>query len=117
MDIDLIEESRKSNVILTSELHFELLKQYAWLSSTAIGGLALLAQLNAIPIGKDLYISLAFFVISIFSALFGQEHQVDSLLKGKDVYKISKTLTLFRVTSMGSLGVGVGYFGAGFILT
>ncbi|PCI72347.1 MAG: hypothetical protein COB38_04290 [Gammaproteobacteria bacterium] len=117
MDIDIIEENKKNNVILTSELHFELLKQYAWLSSTAIGGLVLLAQLDAIPIGKDLFISLGFFVVSIFSALFGQEHQVDSLLKGKDVYEVSKTLTLLRVTSMGSLGTGVGYFGAGFILT
>jgi len=116
MDIDIIEENKKNNVILTSELHFELLKQYAWLSSTAIGGLVLLVQLNAIPIEKDLFISLAFFVISIFSALSGQEYQVDSLLKGKNVYEVSKTLTLLRGISMGSLGIGVGYFGAGFFL-
>lgn len=117
MDIDLTEENKKNSVILTSELHFELLRQYAWLSSTAIGGLVLLAQLGAIPIGKDLYISLAFFVISIFSAISGQEYQVDSLLKGKDIYKVSKTLTLLRGTSMSTLGVGIGYFAAGFIFS
>jgi len=117
MDIDLVEENKKNNVTLTSELHFELLKQYAWLSSTAIAGLVFLVQLNVLPVGKDLFITLSFFAISIFSAILGQEHQVGSLLKGEDVYKNSKILTLFRVISMGSLGSGIGYFVAGIIFT
>ncbi len=46
-------------------------------------------------------------------SLIGQDHIVDSLLKGKDIYKMTKILKLIRGASMACLGLGTGYFSAG----
>ena len=40
------------------------------------------------------YISIGLLGLSIFISLIGQDHIVDSLLKGKDIYKISKVLKI-----------------------
>jgi hypothetical protein len=63
--------------------------------------------------GDDVYISLGLLGLSIFFSLVGQDHIVDSLLKGKDIYKMSKILKLIRGASMVCLGIGVGYFSTG----
>ncbi|MBB1387727.1 hypothetical protein H5119_19795 [Pseudoalteromonas sp. SG45-5] len=112
-ELDTVNKNRVKNETLTTELHFELLKQYAWLSSAVIGAIIILVQLKAVEMGNDVYISLGLLSLSIFFSLVGQDHMVDSLLKGKDIYKISKVLKLIRVVSMGCLGLGAGYFSAG----
>jgi hypothetical protein len=112
-ELDTVNKNKVKNETLTTELHFELLKQYAWLSSAVIGAIIILVQLKAVEMGNDVYISLGLLSLSIFFSLVGQDHMVDSLLKGKDIYKISKVLKLIRVVSMGSLGLGAGYFSAG----
>lgn len=111
--VDSVNENKVKNETLTTELHFELLKQYAWLSSAVIGAIIILVQLKAVEMGDDVYISLGLLGLSIFFPLVGQDHIVDSLLKGKDIYKMSKILKLIRGVSLGCLGLGVGYFLAG----
>ncbi len=110
IEIDSVIDNKVKNETLTTELHFELLKQYAWLSSAVIGGIIILVQLKAVEMGNDVYISLAVLGLSIFFSLIGQDHIVDSLLKGKDIYKIAKILKLIRGASMGCLGLGIGNF-------
>lgn len=112
-EIDSVSENKIKNETLTTELHFELLKQYAWLSSAVIGAVIILVQLNAVEMNKDVYFTLGLLALSIFFSLIGQDHIVDSLLKGKDIYTISKILKLIRGVSMGCLGLGAGYFSAG----
>jgi hypothetical protein len=111
--VDSVNENKVKNESLTTELHFELLKQYAWLSSAVIGAIIILVQLKAVEMGGDVYITLGLLGLSIFFSLIGQDHIVDSLLKGKDIYKMSKILKLIRGASMGCLGLGAGYFSAG----
>ncbi len=113
IEIDSVIDNKVKNETLTTELHFELLKQYAWLSSAVIGGIIILVQLKAVEMGNDVYISLALLGLSIFFSLIGQDHIVDSLLKGKDIYKMTKILKLIRGASMACLGLGTGYFSAG----
>ncbi|GAA0819495.1 hypothetical protein GCM10009111_23580 [Colwellia asteriadis] len=112
IEVDSVNENKVKNETLTTELHFELLKQYAWLSSAVIGAIIILVQLKAVEMGNDVYITLGLLGFSIFFSIIGQDHIVDSLLKGKDIYKISKTLKLIRGVSMGCLGIGAGYFSA-----
>ena len=107
--IDPVSENKVKNESLTTELHFELLKQYTWLASAVIGAIVILIQLNAVELGKDIYISLGFLGLSIFFSLVGQDHIVDSLLKGKDIYAVSKILKLIRIASMFCLALGAGY--------
>ena len=85
-ELDSAQQNKIKNETLTTELHFELLKQYAWLSSAAIGAIVVLVQLKAIEADKDLYVSLGFFVASIILSITGQDHIIDSLLKGKQIY-------------------------------
>jgi hypothetical protein len=113
IEVDEVSENKVKNETLTTELHFELLKQYAWLSSAVIGAIIILVQLKAVEMGSDVYITLGLLGLSIFFSLVGQDHIVDSLLKGKDIYKISRILKLIRGASMGCLGLGAGYFSAG----
>lgn len=108
-ELNSVCKNKIKNESLTTELHFELLKQYTWLASAVIGAVVVLIQLKAVELGEDVYISLGLLGLSIFISLVGQDHIVDSLLKGKDIYKISKILKLIRVTSMLSLAVGAGY--------
>ena len=42
-----VEKNKIQNETITTELHFELLKQYAWLSSAIIGAVVILIQLKA----------------------------------------------------------------------
>ncbi|MEH6393323.1 hypothetical protein [Pseudoalteromonas sp.] len=112
IEVDSVNENKVKNETLTTELHFELLKQYAWLSSAVIGAIIILVQLKAVEMGNDVYITLGLLGLSIFFSIVGQDHIVDSLLKGKDIYKISKTLKFIRGVSMGCLGIGAGYFSA-----
>ncbi|TMO62283.1 hypothetical protein [Pseudoalteromonas aurantia] len=107
--VDSVSENKVKNESLTTELHFELLKQYTWLASAVIGAIVILIQLNAVELGKDIYISLGFLGLSIFFSLVGQDYIVDSLLKGKDIYAVSKILKLIRITSMLFLALGAGY--------
>jgi hypothetical protein len=112
-EVDSVCENKTKNESLTTELHFELLKQYTWLASAVIGAVIILIQLKAVGLGKDVYISLGLLGLSIFISLIGQDYIVDSLLKGKNIYKISKILKLIRVTSMLCLALGAGYFLSG----
>lgn len=112
-EVDSVVETKSKNETLTTELHFELLKQYAWLSSAAIGAIVVLVQLDVVEIGNDVYVCLGLLGLSIFLSLVGQDYIVDSLLKGKDIYKIAKVLKLIRNASLVCLGIGVGYFSTG----
>ena len=107
-----VEHGKIKNETLATELHFELLKQYARLSSAVCGGLILLIQMNVIEAGRDVYISLSLFGLSILCSIFGQDYIVDSLLKGKSIYDIAKSLNRIRFISMFSVGVGAGYLNA-----
>jgi len=111
-ELDSAQQNKIRNETLTTELHFELLKQYAWLSSAAIGAIVVLVQLKAVEASKDLYISLGFFVASIIMSIMGQDHIIDSLLKGKHIYDASKVLKFIRTISMLCFGIGVGYLSA-----
>lgn len=113
--VESVGANKAKNETLTTELHFELLKQYAWLSSAVIGAIIILIQLNVVVIGNGIYVSLAFLALSIFFSLVGQDHIVDSLLKGKNIYEMSKILKVIRGASMGFLGLGAGIFSAGFL--
>ncbi|MCH2191664.1 MAG: hypothetical protein MK188_12135 [Gammaproteobacteria bacterium] len=113
--VDAARENKIKNESLATELHFELLKQYAWLASAIIGAVIVLVQLEAIAMGKDVYISLGLLALSIFFSLVGQDHIVDSLLKGKNIYQISRILKLVRITSMGCLAFGASYISSGII--
>lgn len=111
--VNSVDTIKTKNETLTTELHFELLKQYAWLSSAVIGAVIILIQLKAVEMSKDIYITLGFLALSIFISLVGQDYIVDSLLKGKDIYQTSRILKVIRATSMACLGLGAGYFIAG----
>lgn len=106
---DFIDEQKLKNETITTELNFELLKQYAWLSSAGVGAIILLVQLKAVEVGGDVYISLGLLMLSIFFSISGQDYIVDSLLKGNNIYMISKTLKLFRGSSLLLLGIGIGF--------
>lgn len=79
-------------------------------SSAVVGAIIILIQLKAVAIETDIYFALALLALSIFFSLLGQDHIVDSLLKGQDIYQTSKMLKLIRWASLGSLGLGAGYF-------
>ena len=114
-EADSVCENKIKNESLTTELHFELLKQYTWLASAVIGAVIILIQLKAVELGEDVYLSLGLLGLSIFISLIGQDHIVDSLLKGKDIYKISRILKLIRVTSMLCLALGASYILSGIL--
>ena len=107
---DTLENSNEKNETLTTELHFELLKQYTWLSSATIGAIVVLVQLKAVEIGADVYIPLTLLGSSILICISGQDHIVDALLKGKNIFQIAKILKLIRFASLLLLGTGIGYF-------
>lgn len=115
LEVDVKAANKIRNETVTTELHFELLKQYAWLSSAVIGSIIVLVQLKAVEMGQDVYISLSLLGLSIFIALSSQDFIVDSLLKGKDIYSMAKMLKVARFVSMGCLGLGAGYFAAGIV--
>ena len=50
--VNSVEDNKKRNESLTTELHFELLKQYAWLSSAIIGAITILIQLMVVVLGN-----------------------------------------------------------------
>jgi hypothetical protein len=107
-ETDLSGNNKIKNETVTTELHFELLKQYAWLSSVIIGAVVILIQLKVVSFTSDLYIPLFCFGASIFISLLGQDFIVDSLIKGKTIYCISSKIKIYRYISMFSLFVGVG---------
>ncbi|MDB2331156.1 hypothetical protein N9V74_05525 [Alteromonas sp.] len=107
---DTLENSNEKNETLTTELHFELLKQYTWLASATIGAIVVLVQLKAVEVGADVYIPLTFLGSSILICISGQDHIVDALLKGKNIFQIAKILKLIRFASLLLLGTGIGYF-------
>ncbi|MFC4654837.1 hypothetical protein ACFO3I_07415 [Rheinheimera marina] len=109
-------DQQRPNETLATELHFELLKQYAWLSSAICGGLVLLIQTKLIEAGKDVYIALAIFGLSVLSSILGQDYMVDSLLKGKNVFQVAKQLARIRFFSVFAIGIGSGYLVAGLFL-
>ena len=80
-DIASIEENKTRNETITTELHFELLKQYAWLSSAVIGVITVLVQMGLIQSGKQVYVSLGMLSVSIFFSILAQDFIVNSLLK------------------------------------
>lgn len=104
-----VDAAKERNETLTTELHFELLKQYAWLASAMIGVVIVLVQLKAMTMGFDVYVTLGVLGVSIFFCLFGQDHIVDSLLNGKDIYKIAKVLKFYRGVALTLLGFGSGF--------
>lgn len=56
-----VEKNKIQNETITTELHFELLKQYAWLSSAIIGAVVILIQLKVLTLGSKVYIPLGCF--------------------------------------------------------
>lgn len=110
-----IKENEINNESLTTELHFDLFKQYAWLSSAAIGVIIVLVQMKAIELGADIYSAIAFLAFSIITSLYGNDFIVDNLLKGKGIYEINKKLKLLRLITLFCSGLGFGLFLGDFI--
>lgn len=110
-----VEKNKIQNETITTELHFELLKQYAWLSSAIIGAVVILIQLKVLTFGSKVYIPLGCFCFSIFNSLIAQDYIVESLTKGKTIYDISKKVYILRNFSIFGLGVGVGLLANSFI--
>ena len=104
-----VEDSKAKNETLTTELHYELLKDYAQLSSATIGAVVFLIQLAVLSFDSNIYMSLGIFVFSIFTSLIGQDLIVDSLAKAKTIYDITKKLKIFRSVSMFSQGQGLDF--------
>lgn len=107
-----IENNKAKNETVITELHFDLLKHYAWLSSAIIGAIIILAQIGVTEMDVHVFVSLGLLGLSILISLTGQDHMVDSLLKGKSIYSIAKLMKVLRVTSLLCLGMGAGYFSA-----
>ncbi|MFP3350025.1 hypothetical protein R0K04_01265 [Pseudoalteromonas sp. SIMBA_153] len=110
-----VEKNKIQNETITTELHFELLKQYAWLSSAIIGAVVILIQLKVLTFGSKVYIPLGCFCFSILNSLIAQDYIVESLTKGKTIYDISKKVYILRNFSIFGLGVGVGLLANSFI--
>ena len=110
-----VEKNKIQNETITTELHFELLKQYAWLSSAIIGAVVILIQLKVLTLGSKVYIPLGCFCFSILNSLIAQDYIVESLTKGKTIYDISKKVYILRNFSIFGLGVGVGLLAYSFI--
>ena len=108
IEAGLVESNKLNNETVTTELHFELLKQYAWLSSVITGAVVILIQLKVVSFNSDLYMPFICFGASILISLFGQDFIVDSLLKGKTIYCVSNKIKIYRYTSMFTLFVGLG---------
>lgn len=108
IEAGLVESNKLKNETVTTELHFELLKQYAWLSSVITGAVVILIQLKVVSFNSDLYMPFICFGASILISLFGQDFIVDSLLKGKTIYCVSNKIKIYRYTSMFTLFVGLG---------
>ncbi len=103
-------ENELKNESLTTELQFELLKQYVWLSSAGIGAIIALIQLKLIPIDKLYILSVVCFLISIINSFLGQDQLVDALLQGKTIFSIKKRLVIVKVISFFFWGMGLGVF-------
>ena len=103
-----VEKNKIQNETLTTELHFELLKQYAWLSSAIIGAVVILIQLKILTFGSNIYIPLGCFCFSILNSLIAQDFIVESFTKGKTIYDISKKVYILRNLSIFGLGLGAG---------
>jgi hypothetical protein len=112
---NLTEENKNRNETLTTELHFELLKQYAWLASSIIGVIVILIQLKVVELDRHIYVSIPSLALSIFISIISQDNIVDSLSKGKTIYCISKSLKVMRFCSLGLLSFGAGFFTAGLL--
>ncbi len=107
-EVNLTEDNKIQNENTTTELHFELLKQYAWLSSAFIGAVVVLIQLKLITFEPKIFIVIGCFSFSILNCLFGQDFMVESLTKGKSIYDISSKIKVCRHLAVGALGVGSG---------
>jgi hypothetical protein len=114
-DKAILEENKLKNEKVLTELHFELLKQYAWFSSAIIGAVVVLIQMKIISFDSNVYIPLLCFCFSILNSLIGQDFIVESLTKGKSIYDISKKVYLLRMLSIFGLGLGVGLLFGSFI--
>ncbi|WP_042149193.1 MULTISPECIES: hypothetical protein [unclassified Pseudoalteromonas] len=112
---NLIEENKNRNEALATELHFELLKQYAWLASSIIGVIVILIQLKVVEIDRYVYVSIPSLAISIFISIISQDKIVDSLSKGETIYCISKSIKVMRFCALGLLSFGAGFFTAGLV--
>lgn len=111
-EASLIQENKAKNETVTTELHFELLKQYAWFSSVVIGAVVILIQLKVVSFSADLYLPFGCFGASILISLFGQDYIVESLIDGKTIYDISKKTKIYRVLAMFTLFMGTGMLAA-----
>jgi hypothetical protein len=109
IEIDSVNENIVKNESLVTELHFELLKQYAWLGSAIIGALVVLIQLGTITVNKNIYISLACFSLSIVISILGQDYLVERLTNGDSLQKLSKKLKLIRHSSFMLIAFGAGF--------
>ena len=95
-----------------AELYFELFRQYAWLSSTAIGFVVILIQIDAVTLNLNITFSFISFILSTIGAIKGQEIIVDSMINKKEFYGVLKKIRAF---CMLLLGLGLGCFIAEFI--
>jgi hypothetical protein len=102
------QENKIKNEALTTELQFELLKQYAWFSSAIIGAVVILIQLKLVPLDSGIYFPLGCFCFSILNSLIAQDYIVESLSNGVSIYDISKKIYYLRLLSIFGLGIGSG---------
>jgi hypothetical protein len=90
------------------ELQFELLKQFAWLSSTIIGAIVVLLQLDQVTLGKHVYTALSCFAISVVISVQGQDYLVSKLAEGKVLEDLASRMKRIRITAFGLICFGVG---------
>jgi hypothetical protein len=94
--------------VLTTEINFELLRQYAWFSSAVIGAVIVLMQAGVVENGAMTYIAISLISVATFASIIGQSYIAESLLKGKTVFEIANTLNRVRTIAMFFMGMGGG---------
>ncbi|MFD2167602.1 hypothetical protein ACFSJY_15230 [Thalassotalea euphylliae] len=105
------EATDNNDLTLTTELTFDLLKQFSWFGSACIGAVALLVQLNAIALNGFIFAALGCFGLAVLIAFMGKNTIIEALLQGKTIKDIKLTVTLHRVLSMFLIGLGAGMLG------
>lgn len=103
-----IAASKLRNEEITTQLHFDLLKQYAWLSSAGIGAMIVLIQLKVMILGPETFISLGMLGGAVITAVFGQDYLVDSLSRGKTIYEVEGKIKFYRYPSLALFGAAMG---------
>ena len=95
-----VEKNKIQNETITTELHVELLKQYAWLSSAIIGAVVILIQLKVLTFGSKVYIPLGCFCFSIL------KYKLQAVIIKKNIFHSLTTVALVAIIRQNSISKG-----------